>query len=494
MKNVENVIEECEAALRAGQAQIVAGLLARVNTAQISRANILPLSNIARRAGCFTYGLKLLAPLTDPDRNKWKSPATAPELAEYAVLLQKIGAVEESGALLSSIEKHADSHLAPEAHLYRAFFHFHRWDGESAVPCLETYLTHDLEPYLRLVGRVNLAAALVSSGRHEVAERLLGETIEVAREQGHTRLLGNSLELRAQAHLLTGRYDSAAADLDSATALLATEATPDEFFVRKWRGILKSLRDGSQESLHALRAEALERKDWESVRDADFHLLKIRFDEKRFDHLYFGTPFEAYRKRLGREFSRLPKAAEYLLGGTEGAPVFDVASGRFSGPPHLDVLEPGSHCQRMIEALLKDFYRPIRIGGLFSALFPTERFDVFSSPGRIHQIMRRSRRLLEDSGLPVTIECESPAAGFRLEAKGPISFRVGLDRQLAGRFEIMFRDLKNKVDSRGFTSAEGADAIQTSVSTFKRLASWAQERGLIEKVGAGSGTFYSLCG
>ena len=277
---------QCEADVRGGHAQLAARRIGEVSLSRLPRELRLPLANVCRRAQLISLGLKILAPAIHPE-SRLEAPASSGENAEYAVLLTRLGAIEEA---LSYLDRASEAEVR-EVRLYKAFCRFNQWDYALALPDLQTYLTADLEPYPRLIGRVNLAACLVALRHFDEAEALLTENIRLAKTGGFARLRGNCHELRAQVHLLTGDPAKAKRDLDRAAGLLGSEATFDELFVRKWRAVIESQESRSIEPLEKFKAEALARNDSESLREADSFALKITFDERRFEHLLFGTPF-----------------------------------------------------------------------------------------------------------------------------------------------------------------------------------------------------------
>ncbi|NJL25264.1 MAG: tetratricopeptide repeat protein [Calothrix sp. SM1_5_4] len=304
--------------------------------------------------------------------------------------------------------------------LYRSFCLFSQWEYGLAIPLLRQYITSSIPRYQRLVGSVNLAAALTGVQDFAEARTLLTELLaEVSRGQFH-RLHGNCLEMMAQISFFRGDLSACFESLERAERLLAAMPTSDLFFVRKWRAIASSIRDRDPDPLLRLRQEALARRDWETVRETDRHQLRIRFDERTFERLIFGTPFPAYRQRICGELDREPRHDSYLLGcedtpiGSGGSvescesgesvesagSVLDLISGHGCAEAGLNV---GEKPLDLIEVLARDFYRPKGIGALFSHLHPNERFNPFSSAPRLHQLISRTRAILDERGVPLAI-------------------------------------------------------------------------------------------
>ena len=485
MNTFVSLLEDCEREIRAGRVQGVAKRLSSLNTARIPREFQLPLANVCRRVGLYSLGMKVLARVVRPSRGALEMAATSAELAEYAVLLQRSGAVKEALRTLEQV----DEASVPEAHLYRAYCHFNLWDYETAIPELERYLARPLSPYAKFVGSVNLAAALVATERREEALARLATDIAYAKEHGYSRLLGNCLELRAQIHLQRDDDSAAETDLEAAIRALGGSETIDQLFVHKWRAVLTSAKSGDVTAIEEFRAEALRRKDWESVREADLASLGIAFDEGKFRHLVFGTPFAPYRERIRRELGRWPEEMSFVLG-PQDAPCLDVSSGEIDGASRLSA---GKKCHQLLEVLLRDFYKPIRLGGLFAELFPGEHFDIFSSPDRIHQLIRRTRKWFLEEELPAAIVEDH--GSYSVEIRGAFAFCVPLERKPVEPHLVQLDKLIGRASSQlSFTAREARAWLELSSTSFKRFASWAIKNGKLERIGTNNSTIYRLPG
>jgi tetratricopeptide (TPR) repeat protein len=471
----ETLVKNCEADLRGGQAQNVGRRLAKINTAKIPREFRLPLANICRRAGLYSIGMAILSKLVNEERNfKTAEQASPAEFAEYAVLLLRSGA---AGEALERLEK-IDGNVVPEAILFRAFAHFSLWQFEEAIPRLEDYLRSSVTGYQRLVGRVNLAYAFVACGKLDLAFPLLEENIREAAQGMHSRLESNCLALRAQANLQTESYHAARADLDAAYDLLGSAPTVDRFFIVRWRLTLEALESKTLAPIEELRKLAREHRDWDALRSADLYALKIEFQEGRFKHLLFGTPFPSYRRHIVRELGRFPNQPTYVLG-LKAAPRMNLLNGKINSDTGL---KPGRKCHQLIDVLLRDFYRPLRIGGLFAELFPGEHYNVASSPNRVHQLLRRTRRWIEAGKIPIEI---NEASGFySLKITGDFSFAIPYEREQVDCMSVQFKKLKAAFgDNTEFTVTEARECIGVSKRTMQRLITWALENDRCERVG-----------
>jgi hypothetical protein len=194
MKPFELIVSHCDQEIRAGRTAQAAKELQQLNTAKVPREWRLPLANLCRRAGLLNTGMRLLTPVVHPERTKTGDTASNAELAEYGVLLHRIGATREA---LHTLEK-VNTIEVPDALLYRSFCHFSEWEYEGATKALEAYTTQTSSGYMNFVARVNLASAYVGGERFEQALDLLARNIEEARANSYSRLQGNCHELRAQ--------------------------------------------------------------------------------------------------------------------------------------------------------------------------------------------------------------------------------------------------------------------------------------------------------
>lgn len=484
MVNFEELLKICEALLRAGKTQDVARHLHSLKPGDIPPEWRRSYASICRRAGLLTLGLKLLSPSVRDHSLPAGSRVQPADLAEYGALLWRVGAVSEALSVLESV----DSREAPEALLYQAFCYFSQWEYSETLPILEMYLRAPINNYASLVGCVNLCAAFVGSRRYTSARELLNSNLELTRHGEFWRLHGNCLELSAQVHIAEGEFAKARLDLDRAAQLLSDNRITDELYIRKWRAILKAHESGDISDLRAFRAEAVQRENWESVREADLFMLKFKFDQEKFEHLIFGTPFIPYRERVMAELSRKPANASYIYGDPSG-PVLDVATATMKGV-HAEI-RPGALIHRVIEALLKDLYRPIGLGAFFSALFPGEYFDPYSSPNRVHQLVRRTRKWFERNGFPVAIL--STESGYNLKITGPFAFRLPLEHSPISRHQLQWDKIVAKFSRENFfTAHEGRHHLGMPPTSFKRLIRWAVDQHLVEKRGGGSNVIYKF--
>ncbi|NJL25367.1 MAG: hypothetical protein HC902_09435 [Calothrix sp. SM1_5_4] len=480
----DSLVESCEAAIRAGQAPEAARLLNTVSPHKVPRVWRLKLANLCRRSGQVSLGMKFLSGLIHAQYGRRKIEPTSGELAEYAVLLLRSGAVIES---LRTLEK-VDTAQVPEALLYKAFAHFARWEYPQSIPHLDAYLRHPLAPYAELVGRVNLAAALVATTDYVRAAEVLSRNIEQARNMGASRLLGNCHELRAQIHIDLGEYAKAREDLNTAAQVFKSNDSPGGIFVEKWLAVIEGMEEGRADRLEFFRSRAQNRQDWESVREADLFLNKIRFRKDEFDHLYFGSPRAFYREMITRYTGRRPDSETYVYG-RRGGSLMDIATGKVLDREGGEI--PGRNMHLLMAALTRDFYRPRSMGGLFAEVFPGDHFNIFNSPDRLHQVLRRTRLWLRENSIPVRIEEDRGA--YRLNFTGDFAFVVPLEVRAKDGAELALEKLSHIYPGpKEFSAREARELLGMPKTSFNRFIKWALENGKLRSFGKSTATLYHL--
>jgi hypothetical protein len=232
---------------------------------RLPREEAAPIAALARRSGLPMLGLALLTPYVRPSHRRPAEP-TPREKAEYAGCLAYVGATGEALEILKTL----DAASLPMVYLFRSFAHISRWEYAMAIPYLKLYVrAESLTPYQRLVGRLNLADALVQTGNTLGAGALLRDLLHRASIQRHGNLTGKALEIAAQKFIFQKRWSQAEPLLERAEWLLRDSESLDLFFVRKWKAVISLFRDHRTTRLESVRAEALQRHHWETARDCD---------------------------------------------------------------------------------------------------------------------------------------------------------------------------------------------------------------------------------
>ena len=478
----EKLIAECDLLISQGKIASVGPLIAKLTIAQVPRAYRTALAKICRRAGLVTYGLRLLHPVLRNDQ-PLALPPSASEICEYSVLLSRNGSINEALELLKGV----DPKRSAEALLYQGFCHVSSWDYAAAKQYFERFLASGASDYEKLIARVNMVPCAIATDDLTAAEELVEQSLSIATQANAKRLMGNCHELRAQIHVLKNRFNEAQSDLSKALEIFKDNGSYDELFIHKWQSVIESFKKNSFAPISAFRAEAQARKHWESVREADYYRLRIRFDQNLFDHLVFGTPHVAYRRRIETQLGRSP--SQFFVWGDASSSCLDLKTGKIGD---REALNSGKMIHQVLSVLAKDFYAPRSTGVLFADLYANEYFDVNTSPLRIRQLLKRTRAWLKSEGLPAAIE--EIGGSYRLVLDKGMGFKIPLLRE--GRLssqQALWETLLSHFNADiGFTGTDATERLNISRSTFHRLAEWALKDGKLSKTGVGKATVYRL--
>ncbi len=465
----------------------------------------LQLARLCRRSGIPAAGLRILHPRIRPTARKIVT-ASPSEWAEYAGCLSAVGGEREALEILALL----DPRDAPEKLLFEAFVHFSYWDYEAAIAPLRHYVSlSGLTDYNRLVGNLNLCSALVVSGLQEEALPLLSSSLQVAIEGRHKLLFGNALMLQAEAHVDAKRWQDAKYHLHEAADRFSEIASIDALYLAKWNAVVNLHQQGPGKSqlreLHRVRQNAIARTHWETVRDCDFHRAVSTESKTLALHLYSGTPFSAYRKRIedtglvslndARANAHWDLAPERDLGS-----LFEEKKIPAKISRQIDLLEtlkPGQILWRLTTCLLSDFYRPFRMASLYAWTHPNQRFHPRHSSDAVHQALRRMRILIQKKRLPLSVTEREGA--YRLESSCPARLLVhGTSTQAVPADRLKFdRFLSNmKTADPFFDGSFKRKDLEQALGLSERSAAYlvknAVSRGWIHVLNKGSSKKYKI--
>ena len=144
--------------------------------------------------------------------------------------------------------------------------------------------------------------------------------------------------------------------------------------------------------------------------------------------------------------------------------------------------------RRVLNQLFFDLYRPSTIPSMFCGLFPDERYDVFSSPNRVSQLIHRLRSYLEEEGLDIKIERE---AGYVKASSGHDTvIRLEVARSSPGSNPISH--LRNRFGQNSFKPCEASEHLQVSRSTLARILRLEIKSGIVKIEGQGRNIKYKI--
>jgi len=487
-------VQSIDGLIRAGRAaEARVRLEAIAAKGRIARSQAALLAWLAWRAGVPGIGVRLLHRLVRAEGRARAAPSDR-ALAEYAVCLMKIGAVDEGERLLSGL----DPRELPVVWLYRAFAPVLRWDYAASIPPLRSYLAAPgITAYDRLVASVNLAAALVVERDFVRADPLLRELLHRTRLRRYDFARGRVAEIVAESFLVRGKWKQGEAFLREAERDLAAVGGIDLLATRKFQAFAGFLQDPSSTegliALHAVRAEALACGHWETVRDCDRTEGLGRKDPQLMAHVYLGTPFEIFRHRLREALPggyQPPSRYVWRVGSGEGGPALDLARGVVVGRRAGVAVAVGKAMHRLLAVLCSDYYRPFPTAAIHARLFPGEYYNPASSPGRVRQAVRRLRRWLEAAGMPLRIE--EAAGAYRLTATASCEIVVPGDRKLTHRLQPYVDKLRAAQPEGRFSVQDASRILGVSDRSALRTLEVGLRDGALDRVGKGSLTRYEF--
>jgi len=477
------LLEQAEERIISGQIPEAATLLSKISLNKIPRAEHVRASRLFRRTGAFDLSLRLLLPVVRP-KAAILQPATPEEIAECAIALQRSGSLEEACELLEKVSP-AD---VPEALLYKSIFRFSEWDYRGGVKHLLQLLNVcERGSYLQRLAQLNLASAFVVEESFQEAEALLSDLRASTSERGEYLMFCNSLEVSAQVAIFTGDYAKAEEFLTQAEAVVKGAKTLDALWVMKWRAIAQAFRQKSTAPLVKARAQAVEARHWETVRELDFASCKVKFDAEVYRRLYFGTQFPAYRRRLVKAFGEPAENVAFVHEGGEYRTEGKKALNLFRDLQ--DELSPGDLPHLLFMFLISDAYRNWRSGQIHSKIFPGEYFNPYTSLDRVHQVVTRLRKAMVQQIPGIDIFNDNGIYKLDLSGlKNPIE--IPKELPVGNPDGIKIHALILRLGRSDFNASDVESAFSISRASANRLIAGWREGGLIESEGKARSPVY----
>lgn len=451
---------------------------------ELKRHELADIGKLCRRVGLVETCLKLLHSVIYPD-SSLSQPASENEKLQYAAALIATGAFEEPEDILSKIDAAQD----PEVLLYRAIARFTRWKYREAISFLEEFVDRpELSDYQRLMGKINLCSALLTVGDCEASIYLCDEIIEVTDRQGLSLLNCFALEVKAEALIWLQQIGESRDCLDLAAALLKKSGNASSLWGRKWKAVGLLLENKKGAGLRALKTVARDAKmqrDWETLRECTLISGVFTSNEQEVSQVYYGTPYDHYRKRAlklirfakGDESSLLTNSL--LLGSTlkgESPPVeMDLVNLKV-GAQSLPI-KCASSDHRLLGFLILDVFRPLPATQLHEMLYPGEYYNPFSSKHRLDEAIRRLRRKIESSGAFIPVCCHSQ---YKLNFLKPVLVKANdFLRQSSDPYDLYANLLRTHFTDRRFSSKDVAKVLSCSqrkaqrvLAELRRLGKW----------------------
>lgn len=470
---------------------LVKKALSEINFRQVPRVHTVSLAEISWRISEPLLALKVLNRVLFP-KNELSTQATTREKFVYATALSYLGASREAFSILESI----DTKKEPEVLLRKALALFSEWRYADAIPLLHDFHQRtDVAPYRSLIGKVNLAAALIVEKHFDEASLLLTEIQSLCEIGGYALLSGNAFEMQAQIAFFKGDYARALANLENSKSRLKNQGGQFALFAEKWTVLSYAFRDRTPAGLLELRKfkqKAFALRQWETVRECDLFESALQQDIHLAKTLVLGTPFESYRRRI-RNFvgkKMLANGRGELHLGTEFQDrqtfIFDPYSVQQGGA--------SLHTQRRLlalyDALTNDFYKPSHVGLLFERIYSDEKFNPFSSPKRVLSLIHRLNSWFRTQQVPLRVQLKK--SEFRLQSDGDqhVIAKVQRGQRLskeAGGVSL----LRDHFKQRTFSSQKVAVALNISKTSAQNLIAHGLRQQVIIQLGNGRSTRYA---
>lgn len=493
----KETLEEIEGLIRGAQIEQARVQLLRLKPKEIPREWAHLICQLSRRVGLVLFSLKVLNPIVRPKTPIHPKP-TAAEMAEYAASLGNIGATDEALAILKKV----DLQIYPQSILYHSLISISQWNYQVALPLLKKYIrVTTITNYQRTVGKINLAATLIAIDKFEAANEVLEQIEKELDPLTNTLLYGNYLELSAQSYFLNKKFSEARTLIQKGISLLESSQHLSVLFLKKWSVIIDLTQNGATPEIinriNVIKKESQKNRHWETLRHLDLYLSLALRDDFLFAHVYLGTPFKEYRKKmksLYRPEGPIPKNIlwnPHALDPLQKTQlVLDVRTGILEreGLEPVVQIKPNQSLHRALSTLCKDFYRPLREGELHAGLFYGDYFNPYTSPGRISKTIGRLRAWFRQYNVPIHIVVEN--GEYHLSFREDFSLRVPLAKQKIKKNDIYLETLKVYFLHRQFSTQRASKVLGLPKRTVIRILQEALMQKKLLRIGKGRSTGY----
>lgn len=483
------IFANLEEAIVSGHHQKCRELLNSMSPKTLPREWAVQFAALANRIHYSLYALKALHRFINPVKPN-APKASDQEKTTYAYALCILGATDEALEIFDSINRAA----LPEASFLKAITYFRKWNYSQSIPLLKEFLrAPSVEIYRRHVGEVNLIAALVATDQWDQALVHLDKIQLSCEKEKYNLLLGNCLELRAQVYFFKKQYDTALTCLEQARVLLSQQQGLYLLFVEKWTLICHLFKNPNSENLAKLQNlshKAQELEDFETVRECELFEAIATDNAELLKKVIMGTPSENYRQRARQLFGKSIKPV--------GQYEWDLNL-RHKGTPRVfnpyekqqgrSALYEKPNLLLLFEALTVDFYKPRNLGALFKSVYPNEKFNPFTSPARVMQLLKRLDKWLQTNHVPIRVYFKK--SQFKLTASEPIQIIIQRGKKLSAT-DGRWIEIRNIFEGRTFSTAKISETIGISKTSTQRLIKQALAEGRIQPIGRGPGTSYKF--
>jgi DNA-binding transcriptional ArsR family regulator len=484
--------------VRSGQVkEAIASLNKVLKSHKYKQRDEAVLANLLRRCGQPQVSLGILRKRIFHDAVP-KFEAFPKESAEYAAALIALGSTSEANRILSLLE--LQSSKPPEVALFASYLHLRQWDYKSAALSLKTYLdSNKLASYERLVGQVNLAAALLVTEDRDF-DRVLRQAQSGAAELKALRLQANLAEIELQASI--SRNDQAQALKAIQNLESKVNQTPTEkLIVQKWRGVLllRSRKvSQAQQVLQEARKAALKQNDPELLRHLDLYVSLATQNQVLLNRVLVGTPFSNFLdinkieiEKFGLK-AEVPESAEWNLSPSDGQA--NIKRGALFRDSDLE--ESQNLPFRLYRAFLYDTYRAPTTVEIHERLNPDLMYHPRSSPNAIDQLIHRLNQAFKQKKLKLFASIQSSRLSItcsKSEFWVPIAPQL-IKAKAESALLVMHKKLKDQFHSKDFSAKQAALALSKPQRSVQRALKGLKEAGLLAASGQGRLCEYKVQG
>lgn len=351
-----------------------------------------------RRLGRPLAGFKLLKKDIDSETHQ----DSAEGLLEYGYCLIEAGDISQGRKALQSITKEkSDVFLLSQKILGYSFFP--TWDFEKSLTFLAPLARDtDFDDYPNIVFYLNYCLALIQTRSFLDAERLV-KKIRRATKSNHPHLYFNSLELNLQLLYLSDQLKEAE-KLSASIEIPQSMGGLSLLFMNKWKFL--SQKHKSKKEFNKICQQAIQLRSWEGLRDLSFEFAKSENNRSLLNKVYWGTPYLSYRKK----FNRLDIDRKRHIT-TKKSSIIDLSRFALNS---TSILNEEKVC-RLLAALGNDFFSPKSLCEMHNYICPDEIFDPFSSPAKIRQLLKRTRRHFESTSCSSSIDYDGFGYSLNLQ-------------------------------------------------------------------------------
>lgn len=473
--HLKNKLLQIESLVRHAQWHEARTKLLLIRKRKIPDEYLEDFASLCRRSDIAGIGLGALRTIVRPKEKQYIPPH--PSVAgEYAACLIQMGAYGEAATILNGLPEEAH----PKILFFKALLLIKRWEHAEAIPHLRKYVAlSGLDAYEQAVGNIHLALCFLFEESFEQGAQLLNQLLTL-NERRFQLIKGNAYRYLGHLEFLRGNYDFAVQCFHK--AFLCFSSGTDKFLIESWLVVAQYyISRASQESelrLEKIRTQAEEGNQWEILRDLDYWVGTFHQDKDLLQKVYFGTPFETFRKRLQKKNPFLSLDTSYLwcVPGGEGTNPFVFELDKTD-------LKPGQALYRILSTLCSDFYRPFSAIDLFESSNKEDYYSAGHAEQRVYQLVKRLREWLRANALPFILQ--TTKGNFHLIGSAPC--RILLDPGNAQQSVLSQDDHRllqlQKHFSGLFTAHEAATTLGTSRRTVSNTLKQGLLSGKIEKIG-----------